>query len=260
MFLKNRNYTKILCDAEKEALQSQIEYDNKKGPKTVGTGPRFVHPNIEIREFLWRYQSDFPNNLLWHLELRNLNLDEEANLFEKIVYDATNENDIQTYIKGNQKWFIPGSIFKDFTFGHHAAFLFPEQQLANKYVVDYMLCGRNSDGYHLVLVEFEKANVKFIIESYNSETESVRKGISQIRDWKRWVDSNRDYLLKDIGIDKLGVDIPSHRIHYCLVVSRRDLMTDTAYDVKSQMQEEQGISIITYDRIVDYIRLLKNGY
>jgi hypothetical protein len=59
---------------------------------------------------------------------------------------------------------------------------FRSSNWGNDFVVDYLLCGRNSDGYHLVLVEFEKANVPYIIKSYNSESESVRKGLSQIVD------------------------------------------------------------------------------
>lgn len=56
--------------------------------------------------------------------------------------------------------------------------------MGSEYVVDYALLGRSSDGYSLVLIEFEKANVPFILTTSNTEHESVRKGITQIRDWK----------------------------------------------------------------------------
>lgn len=72
-----------------------------------------------------------------------------------MIYKAKNEQEIQQYIKQNRKWFIPGSIFLDYNFGHHDAYLFPEQKLGNEYAVDYMLLGKNSDGYSIVLVEFE---------------------------------------------------------------------------------------------------------
>lgn len=45
-----------------------------------------------------------------------------------------------------------------------------------------MLIGENSDGYSIVLVEFEDDNTDFILKSSNTEAESVRKGITQIRD------------------------------------------------------------------------------
>lgn len=59
-----------------------------------------------------------------------------------MIYKAKNEQEIQKYIKQNRKWFIPGSIFLDYNFGHHDAYLFPEQKLGNEYAVDYMLLGK----------------------------------------------------------------------------------------------------------------------
>ena len=64
-------------------------------------------------------------------------------------------------IKLNHKWFIPGSIFLDYNFGHHDAYLFPEQKLGNEYAADYMLLGKSSDGYSIILAEFEKADVPY---------------------------------------------------------------------------------------------------
>ena len=95
--------------------------------------------------------------------------------------------EIQQYIKQNKKWFIPGSIFVDYNFGHHDAYLFPEQELGNEFAVDYMLIGKSSDGYSVVLIEFEKANTEYLLQTRNTESESVRKGLTQIQDWKRWI-------------------------------------------------------------------------
>ena len=56
-----------------------------------------------------------------------------------------------------------------------------------------MLIGKSYDGYSIVLVEFEKANTEYLLQTRNTEGDSVRKGLTQIQDWKRWVDKNRDY-------------------------------------------------------------------
>ena len=154
------------------------------------------------------------------------------------------------FIKRNKKWFIPGSIFLDYNFGHHDAYLFPEQQLGNDYIVDYMLLGKNSDGYSIVFV---------VISTMNAESESVRKGLTQIQDWKRWIDSNRDYLLRNIGLLQRGIDVPTFRFYYYLVVSRRDFMNQTALNVRSQnIYERINTKIVTFDRLVDNVKKL-NG-
>ena len=126
---------------------------------------------------------------------RDIDLDYEAEQLLKVLDAAQKENDIQHYIKENKKWFIPASIFKDYDFGHHEAYISIEQPLGAEYRADYMLLGRNSIGYHIVLVEFENVNVDFRLQKSNMETETVRKGMAQIDDWKRWMDSNRLYFL-----------------------------------------------------------------
>ena len=126
---------------------------------------------------------------------REIDFDQEADLLLNELTNAEKENDIQRYIKDNKKWFIPASLFEDYDFGHHEAFIVPEQALGVDYRVDYMLLGRNSIGHHIVFVEFENVNVDYKIKSANMETESVRKGLAQIKDWKRWIDSNKDYFM-----------------------------------------------------------------
>lgn len=88
--------------------------------------------------------------------------------------------------------------------------------------------------YSIVLVEFEKANTSYCLSSENMESESVRKGLTQIKDWQRWMSKNQDYFLRNIGLTQKGIDIPIYRIYYYLVVSRRDYMDDLAHDIRSQ--------------------------
>lgn len=203
----------------------------------------------------------FPNNYFSFQKYNNLDFIEEANKFEKIISSAKNELEVQRYIKGNEKWFIPGSIFLDYNFGYHDAYLFTEQKLGNDFVVDYMLIGRKSGGYNLVLIEFEKPNTEYLISTAHMESESVRKGLVQLQDWKRWMDSNREYFMKDIGLRDYGIDISTYKIYYYLVVSRRIYMNKIALEVRSQcVYERHNTNIVTFDRLVDNIRKISGLY
>ena len=86
----------------------------------------------------------------------------------------------------------------------HSAYLVPEQSLGAEYKADYMLLGNNSIGHQIILVEFEDVNVDFKILTANSETASVRKGLTQIRDWKRWMDDHRIYFFDSCGLTEIG--------------------------------------------------------
>lgn len=192
---------------------------------------------------------------------KKYNFKKESEQFLEELNKATKENDIQRYIKDNQKWFIPASIFKDFDFGHHEAYLVPEQALGNEYRTDYMLVGRNSVGHHIVLVEFENVNVDYRKSSSNEETEAVRKGFTQIRDWKRWMEFHRDYFMDSSGLSEIKSNIPNWGIWYYLVVSRRERMDEIANQMRGELAHEMpGIKIVSYDRLVDNIRNLANGF
>lgn len=185
----------------------------------------------------------------------------EANQLAKILYVSKKENDIQRYIKENKKWFIPASIFESYDFGHHEAFIVPEQALGAEYRVDYMLLGRNSIGHQIVLIEFEDVNVDYKIKSANIESDSVRKGIAQIKDWKRWIDSNREYFMNSCGLSNISRNIPTWGINYCLVVGRRSRMDAISNQMRGQSQYEMpALKIMTYDRLVDNVRMLGNGF
>ena len=133
--------------------------------------------------------------------------------------------------------------------------------LGSEYRVDYMLLGRNSIGHHIILVEFEGVNVDYKIKTSNTESESVRKGLTQIRDWRRWMDDNRLYFMRSCGLVDISRNIPSWGINYCLVVGRRSRMDDVANQMRGQSQHDTpGLRIVSYDRLVDNVKRLSNGF
>lgn len=82
--------------------------------------------------------------------------------------------------------------------------------------------------------------------------------MTQIQDCKRWMNKNRDYFFRNVGLLQQGIDISVYRIHYHLAVSRRDFMTPVALEVRSQsMYEMKNTKIVTFDRLVDNIRKLE---
>ena len=244
---------------EKEALDEyrKWKHDHENKIFKVSEDLRYSHPDKQIRTFLWHYTSLFPNNHLLMPVFDSVDYEKEADLFCDELCKANNELKIQQYIKANRKWFIPGSIFLDYNFGHHDAYLFPEQSLGGKYYVDYLLVGFNSDGCNLVFIEFENPNAEFMISTAHTETEAVRKGLAQIRDWREWMDDHRANFLLDLGITAKGYTVPTTRIYYYLVVSRRDFMNEEARVLRSQLIDRDAhLKIVTYDRLTDNLRKL----
>jgi len=261
MNLYDRDYSQFVSQEEIDAIAAYEAYETAPGIKTIENDPRFSHHSDFIKDFLWHHLSSFPNNHLNPITVRHLDLRTEAAQFRDILERANNEQQVQRYIKDNRKWFIPASIYKEYNFGHHGAYIFPEQRFGAEYSADYVLLGQNSDGYSIVFIEFENPNCPFILQNQNTESNDVRKGLAQVRDWKRWLDANRTYFLQSIGFMQKNIIVPTARIFYCIVVSRRSALTDAARELRSQLIfEERNLKIISYDRIVDNITKLVNGY
>ncbi len=245
---------------ELEAIEEQNEFF-----KLGIISPEHIDPinkyDSEVRDFVCHYRKKFPNNVIWSDELDKVAAKKEAEAFIKVLDKSRTESDIQNYIKRNRKWFIPASILKEYNFGHKENYLFPEMMLGKTYKVDYVICGRNSDGFHLLLVEFENANTSFIKKYGNGTSESVTEGYGQIFNWKIWMNENLQLFLNEFQFTKKGIYIPISRIHYCLVVSRRKFMNDSARDRKNSLiSDTKELNIINYDRICDYISALGSGY
>ena len=259
MNLYERDYEKP-TKKELVAIKKQDEF-LKKGISSPENVDPIESEDESIRNFVQHYRTKFPNNVIWPGQLNNIESEKESKSFEIVLDSSNNENDIQLYIKSNKKWFIPGSILKEYNFGHKENYLFPEMMLGSKYKVDYAICGRNSDGYHLLLIEFENANIPFINSDGNCESKSVNSGLGQINNWKSWMNNNRQTFLDESGFSKKGISIPISRIHYCLVVSRRSYMNDLSRERKNQLiYEGNNLNIINYDRICENIKQIDEGY
>ena len=209
--------------------------------------------------YLYNKSKWFSDHCLYLMNYKELDFEKESREFNLVISNAKNESDVQKYIKCNKKWFIPGSIFLDYNFGHQETYLFPEQRLGNDYIADYMLIGKESGGYTLILVEFETPNTEYLISTVNMESESVRKGLTQLQDWKRWLDNNREYFMRNIGLREFGIDIPTYRTFYYLVVSRRKYMNKLVVEVRGQsIYEKHNSKIVTFDRLSENITKLGN--
>lgn len=219
----------------------------------------FMDEYFNSVNYLYNKSKLFAEHCLYLMNYKELDFEKESKDFDLIISNAKNEVDVQRYIKSNKKWFIPGSIFLDYNFGHMETYLFPEQKLGNDYVADYMLIGKESGGYSLILVEFETPNTEYLISTANMESESVRRGLTQLQDWKRWIDSNREYFIRNIGLREFGIDIPAYRTFYYLVVSRRKYMNKMAVEVRGQnVYERHNTKIVTFDRLTENVMKLGN--
>lgn len=156
MRLFERDFS-VLTEAE------QWEWKIVQGEEVVDNNRfDFVRKNLYSKypKAARHYMSLFPNNFLDPIDLKNENhLNELTEDYLKVLEQTnTNERSILNFISKNEAYFIIASLFKDYNFGHHEAYIFPEFMLGSSYKVDYLLIGKNSGGYEFVFVELEHPN------------------------------------------------------------------------------------------------------
>ena len=259
MGIFDRDY-RILTEDEKEEYKiiKEKEIINSSSGKKSRFRKILFH---EYPKAARHYMHLFPNNYLDIVELKDVDiLNKKSKDFEQLLENQCKEQEILKFLKDNKAYFIVASILKrNYNFGHHAAYIFPEFQLGTEYRADYLLIGRSSGGYEFVFVELESPNGS--ITTKDGELGYVfRKGIKQIKDWSRWLERNystlRELYKKDL---KEGDELPtefieydSSRIHFVVIAGRRDDFNNLTYIIKREMFKNENLLLLHYDNLVDF--------
>lgn len=240
-----------------ELKQKEIVYHDGK-PTQIRKSLYREYPK-SVRHFL----SLFPNNFIDAVDLTQSTglLKDTLSKFETLLNNLlTTERSIINFIRDNNAYFIIGSILKNnYTFGHHALFLFPEFKMPPNYQVDYLLAGKNSHGHHFVFVELENPYGEITLQdgSYGS---TIRKGIKQVEDWEIWLEQNYSNLkLMFEGFQNKNEVLPNEfrdfdktRVHYVVVAGRRKNYTERTYRLRRNNLEQRKLLVIHYENLIDY--------
>ncbi len=209
------------------------------------------------------YTSLFPNNFIDGIDLIKSSKELNQNLLEfEILLNnlSLTERDILNFIRDKEAYFIIGALLKNnYSFGHHALYIFPEFKLPPNYQVDYLLVGKNSEGYHFVFVEFENPYGDITLKDGTFGI-TIRKGIKQIEDWEFWLEqyfSNLKLVFENMQnkneiLPNEFRDFDKTRIHFAIVAGRRNDYTDRTYRSRRKNLEERKLHIIHYDNLIDF--------
>jgi len=254
MSLFDRDYSK-LTEEEIQTWEA-IKEQERHGKGNLRKANLFRNYPKAARHFM----SLFPN---YYLDIEELREEErlkdltEEYLTEINKADAT-ETSIMKFIKQNQAYFIIGSILQDYNFGHHEAYVIPEFMFGNTYRVDYLIIGKRSGGYEFVFVELEHPTKDITLKD-GELGGAFRKGIKQINDWKRYLNSNFPTLEETFNKYKHpDMELPrefrkqDNRFHYTVVAGRRTDFDDNTYWHKRNFMENENINILHFDNLYAY--------
>jgi hypothetical protein len=136
------------------------------------------------------------------------------------------------------------------------------------HVADFVAIGSYSGGCCVHFVELEPPGARLFTNA-GVPAARLSGAITQILDWRRFIDTNRETVLREISkcmkarelVSNLGSDIfdntgkpiwdprVSIQWYYHILIGRRGELSDEAMQKKASYPE---INIATYDRVLDY--------
>lgn len=261
--LYSRDYNLGLTEEEKEQYK-KVTGREFWGRKRSGLG--HVNNPAKYPKAARLCNTLFPNNFLDFIELRDSNeIANKNKQFLESLNSCKNEREILNHIKEAENYHVIGSLLRGMSLriGHHGAFLFPEFQLSNKYQVDYLLLGKSSGGYEFVLIELENPYGNIILKDGNLGAE-FRDGISQIDEWKRWLQINytsfaetfKKYKNKEFDLPDEFYTLDLSRFHYVVVAGRRNDFSELTYTIAREKKKTEDITLLHYDNLYDFSNLL----
>ena len=270
MNIFKRDYFNLTTE-EKEILQNYKELDSQS------TIDRIVNRNITLDihqkmmelyrrgPFILNVTSYFPNNFLNDIDLAINNSDYQDKLekFIDLINRDIGEREILNFIRDNEAHFIIGSVLCNNTlYGHHDRYIFQEFPLPPNHQADFLIIGRNSNGFHFLFIELENPYGNITLKN-GEYGETIRKGIGQVGDWKRWLDKNFTTLINVFNkyrsphenLPSEFYEYDSTRMEYLVIAGRRNDYNDKTYLLRRESLKN-GIKMLHYDNLIDETRWL----
>lgn len=215
---------------------------------------------VEYPKAIRHYLSLFPNNYLDPMDLKDPLLEITTEKFLNLLNSSNcSERSILNFIKDYKAYYIVASVLKkNYNFGHHGTYLFPEFELGNSYKADFLLIGKSSSGYEFIFIEFESPIGNVTIGD-GELGEVFRKGLKQINDWEEWLEANYGSLHDNFNkvksseksLDKEFYKFDRTRIHFVVIAGRRNDFKEKTYRIKRKKIIEENIMLFHYDNLYD---------
>lgn len=171
---------------------------------------------------------------------------EEVEQLERVVDEAADEKPVQAFLQEHPHILTTLMRGPD-------RFSIPLVRLGRDLVADFFLADVDSAGIRWVLVELETPNSDMILRRSNQLDRFARKGLSQIKDWREWLQDNLDQARRSIHQHGLGLPDIRPQAEGLLLVGRRHRLGTGASGVRRQESEAARVAIHTYDWLLEQL-------
>jgi hypothetical protein len=165
---------------------------------------------------------------------------------QEVIESARDEKPIQQFIEAYPQVLTA-------LLGGRTRFCIPRLSLGGKYTPDFFMSDINSLGVRWVFVELETPDSDVTLKGRNDLEDHARKGVSQVKEWREWLQNNLDVARRSKRKDGLGLVDIRPRSEGVVLVGRRTRLLDNADAVRNPIREENDIQVHTYDWLLEQL-------
>jgi hypothetical protein len=158
-----------------------------------------------------------------------------------IVDRAEDESSIQRFLETHP------ALIAQLLGGGHGRWVFARHRLGSEHIPDFMLCERDSGGYHWTLIELESPMHRPMTKA-GEQSAKLTHALHQIRDWRIWLRKNIQYAHQELGFVDLDLEFKA-----MVVIGRRSMQKEEHRERYRELSDAQT-TVMSYDRLVDQIR------
>ena len=165
----------------------------------------------------------------------------------EVIETADDEKPIQVHLETHPE--LLGALL-----GGRDRFVIPRPSFGGKYEPDFLIADTDSMGIRWLLVELETPASSVTLSTQNALDKNARRGVTQIQEWREWLQNNLDGARRPVHRDGLGLADIRPNSEGLVIVGRRHALRTSGAAVRSAFAEQNSIRIHTYDWLVESLR------
>jgi hypothetical protein len=185
-------------------------------------------------------------------QIYDWNVLSKSNLYKEIF------NDWETLLKDKSKIekdyhkFIQDNPYFFFSSPEEGGYLVISKLDLGDYITDFVVVKEGySDGTIYELIEIQSPHTNLFTQK-GFPTEGLNEALQQIRDWKRFLKSDKDFFRKNFPTTSTKM-ISESKIKFSIIIGN-ETSNKEDLEKRRQISEEEGVKIYSYDRMTFFLK------
>lgn len=171
----------------------------------------------------------------------------DVSALEDVLDQAQDEAPVQKFLEDHPELFVSLRV------SSYGTFVLTLPRLGSEYVPDFVLAIADSAGIHYTLIELESPRRPLSLRNGELSAKG-REAVGQIESWREWLKDNLAYAQRPREQNGLGLPEIRPESPGLVLIGRRSEPTPYQNQiVRQRIRERQGISIHTYDWLLELL-------